>query len=205
MISRLGAIATVVVVGTALVLGACGGDDDGGDSVEAFSFETDDMCEWVSETELADWVAAEFDWDGTATVTAATDEAAACQWKLESADTADGVVIAGDAARWRDFDNNLYDPDERMTEAGVVEYQEPVEIGAWVVGHPAVSDGVVVHNGGFGQFAFGVPPGRWLWVSALVYDSSDWDDGVAGEEYEARYFAVADRFLGALGWVHQQS
>ena len=61
MIQRLGAIATVVVVRTALVVRACGGDDEGGEPGEASSFVTDDMCEWVSEAELAEWVAAEFD------------------------------------------------------------------------------------------------------------------------------------------------
>ena len=32
-----------------------------------FSFADDDLCAWVSEPEVAEFLAAEFDWDGIAT------------------------------------------------------------------------------------------------------------------------------------------
>lgn len=189
-----------MVAAGVLVAASCGGD--GGNDV--FSFAEHDLCEWVSEADVAEWVAAEFDWEGTATEVASTDEFVACEWTLASGETDDGAVIAGDATLWRDFDDNVYDFAARMAREGVTEYPPPegrVGIGAWVVGHPAVSDGVVVHNGGFGQFAFGVPPGPWLQLSDPLHADVDWDDGVASAEYEARYFAVADHFLRELGWV----
>ena len=85
----------------------------------------------------------------------------------------------------------------------VLVHGPPAGPATWrVAGHPAVSDDVVVHNGVFGQFAFGVPPGPWLRVSIYTEDGDEnWDNGVAYEEYEAHYFALADRFLQELGWV----
>jgi len=171
---------------------------------EAFSFADDDLCDWVPEAEVAEWVAAEFDWDATATEVQTIDSADGCEWTLASADGEDLVVAVSDASPWQDFGGNSYDFNARMAEAGVTEYLPPrgsVEIGAWVVGHPAVSDGVVVHNGGFGQFAFGVPPGPWLQVSLSNLSDEAWDEGLAYEQYEGHYFAVADRFLQALDWV----
>ncbi len=172
---------------------------------DVFSFADDDLCEWVSEAEIAEWVAAEFDLDGTASEVGTTDAVVACEWTIESTDGEEAVVTAGDAALWRGFDGDIYDFTARMADAGVIEYPPPqgsVEIGGWVVGHPAVSDDVVVHNGGFGRFAFGVPPGPWLQVSIYTEDGDEnWDKGVAYEEYEAHYFALVDRFLRELGWV----
>ena len=186
-----------VSIGIAAVVGACSSEDD----AAPFSFATGDLCEWVSETEVAEFVAAEFDWAGTAAaVDGALDEAVTCQWELVSTSSANGAVIAGDAGLWRDFDGNIYDLDARMGGEGVTDYDGPLDIGAWVLGHPAVSDGVVVHNEGFGQFAFGVPPDRdWLWLSLYLPGSGEWS-----LDYEARYFAVADRFLEELGWLSAQ-
>jgi len=169
-------------------------------TVDVFSFAEDDLCEWVSGADVAEWIAAEFDVDGTATEVA-TDREASCAWTLVSADADFGIVRADDAALWRGFSGSVYDLDEAMANAGVTQYPTTdgdVGIGAFVVGHPAVSEGVVVHYGGFGQFAFGVPPGPWLQVS---FESDRLDDDLDPDEYEARYFAVADRFLQALGWV----
>ena len=205
----------------ALVATACSSDEPSGEErseaspvatevaeMAVFSFADDDLCEWVSEEDVAEWVGAEFDWDGTVVEVGSTSAQVACEWTLQGTGGIDVVVTAGDGALWRDFGGNAYDFDARMRQAGLTEYPPPagvVEIGAWVVGHPAVADGVVVHNGGFGQFAFGVPPGPWLQVSILSEDwDQGWDAGAASEVYEARYFALADRFLQELGWVPPQ-
>ncbi len=169
-------------------------------SIEAFSFAEHDLCESVSADRVAEWVATEFGSTGTATPMQAT---AGCEWTVERTDADDVVVSGSDASLWQDFGGNSYDFAARMVADGVTEYPPSggsVEIGAWVVGHPSLSDDVVVHNGGFGQFAFGTPPGPWLQVSIRGV-AADWDDGVASEEYEAHYFAVADHFLRELGWV----
>ena len=74
----------------------------------------------------------------------------------------------------------------------------------------------MVFNGAFGQFAFGVPPETdWLLLNLDVPGRTDDDNwtscegsittgGVATEDYETRFFAVADRFLQELGWVSEQ-
>ena len=50
-----------VGVGIALVVSGCGCTDDDSGAAAVFSFATDDLCEWVSEAEVAEFVAAEFD------------------------------------------------------------------------------------------------------------------------------------------------
>ena len=67
-----------------------------------------------------------------------------------------------------------------------------------------------MHNGGFGQFAFAAPPDtEWLLLSLDVpgRTGDDWTScdgptgGVASEDYEPRFFFVADHFLEELGWL----
>ncbi len=129
------------------------------------------------------------------------------------ADGTSGSVLVIDGGQSEDFDGNRFDYDAIMEAQGVLDYRGPVCVGDFVVGHPALSDGVVVFNGGFGQFAFGLPPGtEWLLLYLDVPGRTDEDDwtscegsittgGVASEDYEPRFFAVADRFLRELGWV----
>ena len=70
--------------------------------------------------------------------------------------------------------------------------QEPF-FGA-VSGHPALSEGVVVHNGGWGLISFGVPPrNQYLYVFVNPEQEESWE--------ESKLFAVADDLLGALGWL----
>ncbi len=166
------------------------------DEQAVFSFADDDLCEWVSEEDVAEFVAAEFDWQGTAGNQGRPYPEAVCEWTLSG--SAHSAVIAEDAGRWKDFDGNPY----KISETEIVEYEGgTVNIGASVVGHPAVSDGVVVHNGGFGMFAFGVPPdSEWLGVQVHVDpEGVEWN-----AEHEARYFAVADHFVEELGWLAER-
>lgn len=184
-------MATILILCTvAMIAPSCSGDDD----VETFTFADDDLCEWVSEVEVAEFVAAEFDWDGTAVV--ATVEPDLCEWTLSNAPGDTGSVTAGNAATtWRDFDGAPYD----FSQLEVIDIDGEVgtlEIGAVVSGHPSLSDGVVVHNGGFGQFAFWVPShGEYLSLAVSV------DDGFWDQDHEARFFSVADLFMQELGWL----
>ncbi|MBT8240580.1 MAG: hypothetical protein KJN63_05075 [Acidimicrobiia bacterium] len=188
--------------------------DVGGDDEPVFSFAEHDLSEWVSEDEVAEFVAAEFDWNGTATKVNGYEDAAG-HWELSSADGPSGSVIVVDGGLSEDFDGNPYNFDLRMERQGALDYQGPVCVGDFVAGHPALSDGVVVHNGGFGQFTFAVPPDtEWLLLFLDVPGRTDDDwtscegsittGGVASEDYEPRFFAVADHFLEELGWLPDQ-
>jgi hypothetical protein len=169
---------------------------------DVFSFADDDLCEWVTEAEVAEFVAAEFDWDGTATEVEGVADFW-CRWELSSADGTSGSVTVSDGGQLLDFDGNRFDYDATMEAQGVLDYTKGSDtIGEFVAGHPSLSDGAVVFNGGFGQFMFGVPPStEWiqLWIELgdllPARTRDDWDS------YELRFFAVADHFLQELGWV----
>ena len=174
---------------------------------------------------MAEFVAAEFDWAGTAAVferaenpsaadwagtategEGALDEVVECVWELVSTSGTKGLVIA------RVGDNY----NVRRDWGGLLDYQGPVCVGDFVAGHPALSDGVVVHNANWGMFAFAVPPDtEWLTLSlstARSQWSEDWTTcegsitygGVASDDYEPQFLAVADRFLEELGWSSQR-
>ena len=181
----------------AITVSSCSDDDTNG-AEEAFTFAEDDLCVWVSADEVADFVAAEFKWDGTAEVEQeAVADPDGCDWTLTSTVGTVGEVHAGNAATtWKDFDGNPYD----FEALDVVDFDEDVgvPIGASVSGHPSLSDGVVVHNGGFCQFAFWVPPGD-EYLSVTVGPGDMPLDGET--EVASRSFAVADRFLDELGWL----
>ena len=78
-----------------LVVTACSSDGSSGEErseasqadteAAVFSFADDDLCERVSEADVAEWVAAEFDWDGTAEEVGSTSAEIACEWTLQSA------------------------------------------------------------------------------------------------------------------------
>lgn len=194
---------SIAVAAVALFVAAGGGCSD--DDQEVFSFAKHDLCEWVTEEEVAEFVAAEFDWDGAVTEAELSwdiDDDAACQWELSSTGDTTGVVIAGDAARWRDFDGNLVDLDEQIGWRGTVDYEGgATRDGTLVLGHPELSQGVAVYNDGFGMFAFGVPPEtEWLWLFLDVPGNGETELG-GWETVEPKWFAVADHFVAALGWL----
>ena len=188
--------ATVALALLSLLLAACAGDNQ----AEPFDFETDDLCTWVSAEDMGEFVEDAYEWSVTAVdlVTPPSSDGWDCQWKLTGSDGQPGEVAA-EEVDWETFSGGPYDIHEAMTQ-DVVDFVEvdeaTVPIGATVVGHPSMGDGVVVHNGGFGQFAFGVPPrDQYLQVSVVVPDDDDW------EESEPRFLAVANSMLDALGWL----
>jgi hypothetical protein len=167
-------------------------------SRDVFSFADDDLCEWVTEEDVAGFVATAFEWDGTVTRSppdAPSGGPTTCEWQLTADGDPTGILVATEA-QWQSFGGSPYD----LAALAVVDYDDadPADIErAAVSGHPALSEGVLVTADGWGQFAFWVPPGdEYL---ALMID-------VPGEELsypiDDRVFWVADQFLRELGWVN---
>lgn len=170
------------------------------DSIEeAFSFVDDDLCEWVNDEDVAEVLADVFDWSGTLTEQpsptsrSGEQEADNCSWELSG--NGDGYFAVYDAGQWETFGGAPFD----LEEVDIVAFSEDdpdwVEIGATVSGHPALSDGVVVHNGAFGQYAFWVPPRQEYLAFSLAVPGVD--DVFEGD----RFFMVADQLMHTLGWV----
>ena len=166
-------------------------------SVDVFSFADDDLCEWVTEEEVAGFVAAAFDWDGTVTQSppdAPPGGPMTCEWQLTADGDPTGMLVATEA-RWETFGGSPYD----LAALDVVDFDDadPEDIErAAVSGHPALSEGVLVTADGWGQYAFWVPP-REQYLALMM--------SVPGEELsypiDDRVFIVADQFLRELGWV----
>lgn len=190
-------IAFVAVAAVGLVLASCGG------SAEPFDFATDDLCERVSAEQVAGFVEAAYGWEATAVEKQPVYDEWDCWWELTGTDDADGAVYAG-RAEWFDFDGV---PIVLSDQAGgrVVDFADlgeaSVPIGVAVSGHPSLSEGVVAFNGGFGSFAFGVPPAdQYLQIGIHVPVGGDDEWTVA----EPKFFAVADGFVEALGWLPER-
>ena len=176
----------------------------------AFTFADDDLCEWVSVEMVAEFVGSEFD---DPEVTVVLDENSgepenpdSCQWRFLASTAPDefGSVSAEDAEfLWTDVNSVNHE----YAEAEVVEFVEQIGVndsreGA-VSGHPALSNGVVFFDEGWGLYTFWVPP-KDEYLSMSVFfpseeskesEERDWDD------YEDRVFGVADRFVQELGWL----
>jgi hypothetical protein len=151
--------------------------------VGVFSFARNDLCEWLSPDTIAELVAAEYDWDGTASEVASTDLPDGCAWKLSGTPDAAGLdtVSIGSAPPPQEPFLNYDDLTSGTSEFGV-----------GVRGHPALSDGVIYYYEGFGYAAFGLPEHGYIQVYL-------WVPGDEGSE-DAR-FAFADAVIRELGWT----
>jgi hypothetical protein len=148
-----------------------------------FSFADDDLCEWLSPATIAALVAAEYEWNGTASEGGFTDLPDGCAWELSGTPDVEGlntVLIGSAPAPQEPFLD--YDDLENTTS----------KLGVGVRGHPALSDGVIYSYGGFGYAAFGVPERGYIQVYL-------WVPGDEGTE-DAR-FAFADAVIRELGWM----
>ena len=211
----------VVLLAVVMVAAGCSSDDDAAEdatttttveetevqtttvppaevSEAAFTFADDDLCVWVSEDEVAEFVAAEFEWDGTAVLheVPQENEDIDCEWILTSTAGDVGDVTAGNAGTWKD---GAYD----FGALEVVDFDEELEFtspGSAASGHPSLSDGVVVHNGAFGQYAFWVPPSD-EYLSLSMGFEDDVEPVLVEGDFQARLFGVADRFVQELGWL----
>ena len=164
-----------------------------GTPAEVFSFADDNLCEWVTEEEIAGFIAEAFDWNGTAIL---TPDDWTCVWRLiGDEDDEVGFVFARDATG--EF-KVLGEPLD-FAALDVVDFSDNWwhdDVEAAMSGHPDLSVGVLVHTHGWGQYVFWVPPGHeylLLYVprisGALEFDGDDGD------------FVVADQIVRELGWV----
>jgi hypothetical protein len=159
---------------------------------DVFSFADDDLCGWVTEEEVTEFIAAAFDWNGTVTQTP-PDAPKSCEWRLTGT-AGESLTIAYDAEQWQAWEGGPFD----FAALDVVDFsdEDPRAVdGAWVSGHPALSDGVLVTGDGWGGYAFWVPP-REEYLALSV--------SVPGEELEYpddRVLEVADQFLNEFGWI----
>jgi hypothetical protein len=163
------------------------------DDPAVFTFATDDLCEWVTEDEIAGFVAAEIDWDGTATEIGMPNTAG-CSWELTSETTEPGILG--------------FTAPTGLTIADEVDHYEPGDewvIGSQVLGHPDLSDGVAYYLQGFGPLAFGVPEDdRWI-VADYPPDikaAAQLIEQHGGEDaFWYGWFGVADHLIEELGWT----
>jgi hypothetical protein len=188
--------ATLALALLSLLLATCAGDNQ----AEPFDFETGDLCTRIPAEDVGEFVEDAFGWavDAADLVTPPSSDGWECQWKLIGSDGQPGEVAA-EEVDWETFSGGPYDIHRAMTE-DIIDFADVEEvwvpIGASVLGHPSLGDGVVVHNGGFGQFAFGVPPrDQYLQVYVQVPDDDDW------ELTEPKFLSVANSMLEALGWL----
>lgn len=161
--------------------------------VEAFSFAEHDLCEWITPERIAEIVAAEYDWEGTATEfdgNTGFPPPGGCGWVLSGDPVSDpfaNVAIWDGSSSYPEFDVAVdyddFDPDG-------------IEFGEWVAGHPALSDGALFALGGWGAVRFGFPSQGQ--VIEMMLD-------VPGEEFREDYWtsmaSVADRLMTELGWT----
>lgn len=168
-----------------------------GSSGEAFSFTEDDLCEWVSEDDVASFVTEAYEksgveWDGTAVAVSpggSTWDLSGdyCRWEP----TGGGYVIA------RGVPSVHYGRAvTEFSEAGERVYRS---LDGPVSGHPDLDDGVIVGNAAFGRYGF------WMQGSddALGIEMS-LPDGVSDGDWaqqETMLFSAANSFLHKMGWT----
>lgn len=161
------------------------------DDPAAFAFATDDLCDWVSENEITEFVAAEFDWNGTATEIDTRNDAG-CYWELTETLGPGTLGFIAPIELTIPDDVEHYDPESEI-EIGLV-------IGTPILGHPYLSDGVAYYLRGFGPLAFGVPDdNRWFVVDGLPDIKTS--PAVAQGDAWIGWFGVADRLIDELGWM----
>ena len=165
-----------------------------GAPAEVFSFADDDLCEWVTQEEVAGFIAESFDWNGTV-IQSPPDAPSSCEWRL-TGNAGERLTIAYDAEQWQAWEGGAFE----FAALDIVDFsdEDPRAIeGAAVSGHPALSDGVLVTADGWAQFAFWVPP-RHQYLALMI--------SVPGEELsypiDDRVFMVADLFLHELAWIN---
>ncbi|TFH21089.1 MAG: hypothetical protein E4H05_00880 [Acidimicrobiales bacterium] len=161
--------------------------------VDVFSFADDDLCEWVTQEEVAGFIATAFDWNGSAKQNL-SNPLANCEWRLIGGEeVVTGSIYAYDAPReLQTAEGEPYD----FAALDVVDFSPDVRQSAAVSGHPNLSEGVVAYDYGWGTYVFWVPPRDEylaLQVPLIGGASEFWAD--------ASYFVVADQFLHELGWV----
>lgn len=161
---------------------------------EVFSFEDDDLCEWVSEDTIAEFVSGEFEWEGTAVEREPRSQDAArerrgdvaCHWVLT--DSSGGHVT-------------IFAPTALEVSEGVADYDDVggVIVDQPVLGHPALSEGVAYIQEPFSNPVFGVPASNEYFIM-----DSELPEEVPMFGYDVyweSWYVVADEIIGKLGWT----
>lgn len=184
--------------------------DDGPATVaDAFDPAVGDLCARVSGGDVvAHLVAAGDDVEGPATpIEPATEDATGwdCAWVLASGEE----IQLGARSTGPRPQTEPVDPEEPGS--GYTGYRMPgqiMEVGAYVIGHPELSEGVAVENMAFLRFGF-YPVGSDH-ILNVRYSSDDamCDDAELGEAgscntagYETVLMRTADALLHDLGWT----
>ena len=181
-------IAIVGLVVLVSVAGACSDDEQ-----DVFSFADNDLCEWVSEAEVARFVGEAYsrsgiEWDGS--VAAAEPFGSAwdlpgshyCRWEP----TGGGYVIARSLAASQFgpvFDYSVWDQGTVLPA---------------VSGHPGVADGIIAASAAFGRYGFwleGSDEALGLEVVLEGGDATSWG------QQEEMLFLIANGFLAEMGWT----
>jgi hypothetical protein len=189
----LGAV-TVLVAGVVVALLM------GQPSTEPADSAFQDLCMPVSPREISAFVEDAFGWEATAVMVEPSDEYWDCQWELAGGEGERGYVWVAHAS-WFDFEGfpivTSGPSGERVVD--FADLEEPqIPVGALVSGHPSLTEGVLVYDGGFGAYAFGVPPrDQFVQISVNVplIDEEEWS------LVEPRFFAFADSYIEELGWI----
>ncbi len=158
-----------------------------GEPEEIFVFGEDDLCEWVTEEEVTDFVrgayeAAGVEWDGEATLITGEVGNYECQWTLT--DDSGEITALRSPGELGDQDVIVY-----------ADLDEDTPVGVTISGHPDFGDNVLISNIGWGSYAFWTTTSEdqlVLWVNLDVETDS--------VEWETPLFIVANGFLDEMNW-----
>ena len=177
------AVSAIVVLSVlALGAGACGDDDD---ETEVFSFMTDDLCGWISEAEVAEFVREAYaqsgvDWNRG--VAAAEPDGSA--WDLPGRDYCRWVPTGGGYVIARGLDPSFFNHES---------------------GHPDLADGVIAADAAFGRYGFWLEgTDEVLGLEAVLEQVAEdplEPDGIDWAQQQRMLFHIANSFLTEMGWT----
>lgn len=147
-----------------------------------FSFADDDLCEWITEVEIAEMVSAVYGWDGAATQVEPYEFA--CRWELTGDEEVPPLVGIAESDR-SDAPIRQWADDPSFSIGRDV-----------VVGHPDMTEGAGFVLGAFGDFAVGVPEdGRFVQLFVTMPEDTIVDDWMTDT------IRLGDLVLRELGWI----
>ena len=176
----------IAVAAMISVAGACSDEEQ-----TRFSFADNDLCEWVSETEVTRFVSEAYsgsgiEWDGSVSAV----EPVGSAWDLPGTDYCRWETIEGGHVIARGLAPSDFGP--------VSDYSEwdQESMMPAVSGHPEVPEGIIAANAAFGRYGFWVERSDEALGLEVVFDGvDDW------EQEEMMLFAIADSFLAEMGWT----
>lgn len=189
---RVLALVAVLLVGGLLIV-ACGDDDEGG-GAEVFRFADDDLCEWISEDEVTEFVREAYalsgiDWEGDV----AAAEPSGSAWDLPGGDYCTWIPTGGGHVIARGLTPSQFSPPNDYSEADY----DAVTHGS-VSGHPDFPDGIIAAGAAFGRYGFWLEDSDEVLGLEVLLDESDSGDW---SQQEKMLFHIANSFLAEMGWA----